>query len=236
MGAYASAAEFYDLLYAGQKDYVAEATLLGTLVRDIRPTARSVLDVACGTGAHARALLDAGFQVVGVDLEPAFVAMARTRCPEGEFHVADMTAFRLPARFDAVMCLFGSIGYARTERALGAAIARMRAHLQPGGVLVVDPWLEPGQLTHGRVMALVGTGTDVTVCRMSRTVVDGLISRLEFEYVIGTAGGLERRSERHELGLFTERQMTGAFAAAGLEVERRREALGSRDLYVATAP
>ena len=236
MGVYAQAAELYDLLYAGQKDYVAEAKLLGRLVRDARPTAQSVLDVGCGTGAHARALLNAGFQVAGVDLEPAFVEIARARCPEGQFQVGDMTTLKLPARFDAVTCLFGSIGYVRTEAALGAAIARMRAHLHPGGVLVVDPWFEPGQLTHGRVMALVGTGTDVTVCRMSLTVVDGLISRLEFEYVIGTARGLERRSERHELGLFTEQQMTGAFAAAGLDVERRREALGPRDLYLAIAP
>ena len=73
MGSYSRAAEFYDLLYGSEKDYLAEARLLEGLIREACPDARSILDVGCGTGAHARALLDLGFQVDGVDLEPRFV-------------------------------------------------------------------------------------------------------------------------------------------------------------------
>ena len=234
MGDYAQAAEFYDLLYR-DKDYDAEAELVRATILAAHPAARSVLDVGCGTGSHARALIDAGFHVDGVDLEPAFVAIAAERCPEGDFRVADMTTLELPRRYDVVTCLFSAIGYVRTEGALRSAVHRMAAHLDGRGVLVIDPWFEPGQLTHGWITTLVGEGDGVTVCRMSRTVVDGAVSRLEFEYLIGTASGLERRSELHELGIFTQAQMEAAYAEAGLVVERKPEALRTRGLYVGRA-
>lgn len=235
MGDYATAAEFYDLLYAEQKDYPAEAGLLASLIRERHADAKSLLDVGCGPGGHARGLIDHGFEVDGVDLEPTFVELARARCPEGSFFVGDMTTLDLPGRYDVVTCLFSAIGYARTVPRLEAAIARMRRHLRPGGLLIVDPWFEPGQLTDGFITTIMGERDGINVCRMSRTVVDGPISRLEFEYLIGRADGIERRAEVHELGLFTQAEMEAAFAAVGLAVERQKEALRTRGVYVGRA-
>jgi N-acyl-L-homoserine lactone synthetase len=70
---------------------------------------------------------------------------------------------------------------------------------------------------------------------MSRTVIHGQTSRLEFEYLIGTAEGLDRRSEVHELGLFTPTEMERAFTRAGLRVERIEKALRTRGVYVGVA-
>jgi SAM-dependent methyltransferase len=232
LGDYAKAAEFYDLLYGGQKDYAAEAELLAAIIREVHPHAHSVLDVGCGTGAHARSLIDVGFRVDGVDLEPTFVEIASAKCPEGAFVVGDMTTLDLPGRYDVVTCLFSAIGYARSEAMLRTTVERMRSHLDEGGILLVDPWFEPGQLTDTWITTLVGEGDGVTVCRMSRTVIDGSISRLEFEYLIGRPEGLERRSEVHELGLFTQQEMEAAFTSAGLLVDRKPEALRTRGVYV----
>lgn len=90
MAHYAEAADVYDLLYRSQKDYASEAHQIAWVVRTRNPEAHTLLDVGCGTGAHARGLLDQGFAVDGVDLEPAFVELAARRCPEGRFRVADM--------------------------------------------------------------------------------------------------------------------------------------------------
>ncbi len=235
MGDYSQAAEFYDVLYRGDKDYAAEADLLAGLIHESNPGAASLLDVGCGTGAHARCLVDSGFSVDGVDIEPAFVELARAKCPEGSFRIGDMRTLDLPERYDAVLCLFSAIGYVRDEAALRTTIQRLSGHLEPAGVLVVDPWFEPGQLTDGWISTTVGKGEDVTVCRMSRTLIHGDVSRLEFEYLIGTSGGLERRSEVHELGLFTQQQMEAAFVAAGLTVQRKTKALRTRGIYVGMA-
>lgn len=132
-----------------------------------------------------------------------------------------------------VTCLFSAIGYVDSETALRRAIGGMRRHLNPGGLLIVDPWFEPGQLTHGWISVLVGMGADVSVCRMSRTLIEGTISRLEFEYLIGRSSGIERRRETHTLTLFTQSQMETAFVAADLQVRRMPAALRMRGLYVA---
>lgn len=233
MGDYAEAARFYDLLYSAGKDYAKEAELVSSLIRDRHPAAKSVLDVGCGTGAHARGLIDLGFEVDGVDIEPAFVEIAATKCPEGRFMVGDMRSLAMPATYDAVVCLFSAIGYALDLEGLSASVAGMARQLAPGGVVLVDPWFQPQEMTPDHIATTVGSDSDTEVVRMSRTRIEGAVSTLEFEYLIGTSAGIERRSEVHELGLFTERQMVAAFDDAGLVVERVPKALRTRGIYVA---
>lgn len=232
MGDYSQAAEFYDLLYAATKDYAAESAIVAQLIRAAAPTARSVLDVACGTGKHAEALTALGFEVDGVDLEPAFVSMASTRCPTRSFWVGDMTRLAVPHRYDAIVCLFSAIGYAYTLELLQQTLNGMAAHLETGGVVIIDPWFEPGQLTDRWISIVTGSANGTGVCRMSRTLIEGAVSRLEFEYLIGTPDGIERRSECHSLGLFAREQMESAFAEAGLAVQWQDAALRRRGAYV----
>jgi 2-polyprenyl-3-methyl-5-hydroxy-6-metoxy-1,4-benzoquinol methylase len=235
MGCYSNAAAWYDLLYAAEKDYAREANVLATLIRDQRPAARRVLDVACGTGEHARHLAATGFSIHGVDLEPEFIAIAKAKCPRATFSVADMTKLEMSEQFHAVLCLFSSIGYVRTIERLNQTIARMAAHLLPEGMLVVDPWFEPGQLTDGCIQIISAETENLVACRVSRTLIVDTTSILELEYVVGRPGGIERFSERHELGLFTQDQIEGAFRAAGLTVERRCGVLRRRGVYLGFA-
>lgn len=232
MGQYSHAAEVYDLLYSATKDYSSESAVVAGLIRAVAPDAQTILDVACGTGKHAECLATLGYVVDGIDLEPAFVAIARRRCPNGMFCVGDMTQLSLPRRYDAITCLFSAIGYARTPALLRQTLAGMATHLAPGGVIIIDPWFEPGQLTDRWISIVTGADDTTTACRISRTLLEGTVSRLEFEYVIGRAAGIERRSEVHELGLFTRVEMEAAFHNAGLLVEWREAALRRRGTYV----
>ena len=229
---YSEAAEFYDLAHAGDKDYAAEALVLAALIREHNPQAKQVLDVACGTGRHAAELTKLGFAVDGIDLEPTFITTAAARCPLGRFRVADMVTFDIPERYDAVLCLFSAIGYVRELDALHMTLQRFAAHLRPAGLVIVDPWFEPGQLTDRHVDAVSRVSDDLALCRLTRTFIEGRISRLEFDYLVGRAGSVERRSETHTLGLFTEAEIIAAFRNADLAVERRRGLLRKRGVYL----
>jgi SAM-dependent methyltransferase len=228
-----ASAEYYDLIYASFKDYQAEAGQVASLLRRLRPACRTLLDVACGTGEHARLLAGAGFIVDGLDLDATFVRIARQKHPAGRFFEADMSGFRLPHRYDAVVCLFSSIGYLRTLDRVAGAFACFREHLAPGGVVVVEPWFAPGVLEHGRVARNTGEADGVRVTRSSRVEVEGRLSRLHFDYEITDGTGTRHASEVHELGLFTTQEILEAFRQAGLEADYDPKGLTDRGLYVA---
>ena len=230
---FSASAEFYDLIYSTFKDYVAEVEQITSLLRRLKPQCQTILDVACGTGEHARLLAARGFVVDGLDLDPAFVRIAAQKHPAGQFFAADMGDFHLSGRYDAILCLFSSIGYLKTLDRVGRALTCFREHLSPGGVIVIEPWFAPGTLDPERVSRNVGEANGVRVSRVSRVEIEGRLSRLHFEYEITDASGTRRSSELHELGLFTTAELLHTFQGVGLQVDHDPKGLTDRGLYVA---
>jgi SAM-dependent methyltransferase len=226
-------AALYDVIYGQFKDYVGETDRIVKLLRRVQPRAATVLDVACGTGEHARHLSRHGYRVDGLDLEPEFVRLARDKNPDGRFVVGDMVEFDLGRKYDGVLCLFSSIAYAGTLENVVRALECFRNHLAPGGVVLLEPWFEPAVWEEGRVFMHLAEGDGIKVCRMSHSRVVGTLSVLQFNYLIGRAEGIEHLTEIHELGLFTAAELAGCFEAAGLEViEQDPEGLTGRGLFV----
>jgi len=223
-------AGIYDAVYSF-KDYPAEAARLHALIEERTPAAASLLDVACGTGKHLE-LLRRWYEVAGIDLDPDLLGIARERLPDVRLELADMTGFDLGRRFDVVTCLFSSVGYVGTVERLDAAVAAMAAHLEPGGTLIVEPWLEPEAWVVDRPSLLSVDEPDLKIARMTLSGREGRLAIMSFEYLVGTPEGIESFSERHEAALFTDEEYRAAFAAAGLAVEHDREGLIGRGLYI----
>src|SRR5437867_7560542 len=98
---FTESAELYDLIYSSFKNYAEETAALATTIRHAHAQAHTVLDVACGTAEHARLLTEEhGFSVDGLDLDPAFVRIARQKLPRGTVYEGDMTSFALSRRYD----------------------------------------------------------------------------------------------------------------------------------------
>jgi SAM-dependent methyltransferase len=231
---FSQTAQYYDLIYSTLKDYAAESEQIAELIRAEQPGARSVLDVACGTAEHARLLAERhGFEVDGLDLEPAFVRIARAKLRSGSVYEGDMVSFSVPRRYEVVLCLFSSVGYVRTLQNVRRSFERFRDHLVEGGIMIVEPWFAPDAFIPGRYSVDTAVGEGVTVCRMSHSEADGAISRIRFEYLIGTPSGIERASEIHELGLFTNDELLRCFADAGLRAEFDPVGIFGRGLYIA---
>jgi SAM-dependent methyltransferase len=230
---FSRSARIYDAIYASVRDYPREAAELDRLIQERRPGARTLLDVACGTGAHLEHLKD--YEVEGLDLDPEMLAVARERLPDIAFHERDMAGFDLDRRFDTVVCMFSSIGYVRTEKRLHSAIASMARHLERGGVLVVEPWLSPADWLDRHIGAVFVDEPETKIARMNVSQREGNVSIVEFEYLVGTPDGIERFTETHELGLFTVEEYLGAFRAAVVEADYDPEGPMGRGLYVTTA-
>ncbi|MBF5080775.1 class I SAM-dependent methyltransferase [Quadrisphaera sp. INWT6] len=64
-------------------------------------TAASILDAGCGTGRHAAALVDLGYQVSLLDAAPQLLAIASGRCPGAPVRCEDLTTLRPPPLYDA---------------------------------------------------------------------------------------------------------------------------------------
>lgn len=229
---YTETPELYDRFY-DWKDYAGESATLHGLIQSRSPAARSLLDVACGTGRHLEHLR-ARYDVEGVDLDEGLLAVARTRLADVPLRVADMRDFDLGRRFDVVTCLFSSIGYAQTADAMRSSVAAMARHLAPGGLLIVEPWLSPSSFDPafpGRV--IVVEQPDLVGVRLNDSRVEGRLSVMNFHYLVVHPGQpLEHRVETHTLGLFTDDEYAGAFDGAGLVAEHDAEGLMGRGLWV----
>jgi SAM-dependent methyltransferase len=90
-----------------------------------------VLDLACGSGDHARRLGRRGLEVVGVDIAPSLIAHCQRKAAEEglatvRFEQGDMRELAYEAGFDAVLLLSGSFGFFddATNRDVLARIAK----------------------------------------------------------------------------------------------------------------
>ncbi|MET8260572.1 class I SAM-dependent methyltransferase [Micromonospora sp. NPDC005553] len=226
-------AEIYEFIYRSRgKDWAAEAETLTRLIRDRRPEAASLLDVACGTGAHLATFAGTFDEVAGVELSEPMRATARTRLPGVPVHDGDMRDFRLGRRFDAVTCMFNAIGYLGSVAELRQAVWSMAQHLEPGGVLVVEPWWFPERFLDGHLAVDSDTDGTRAVARMSHTTRTGRMSHLEVRFLVGDAGGIREFTQTSHLMLFSRDEYLGAFADAGCPAEFLDDGLTGRGLFV----
>jgi len=228
---FSETAQYYDLIYSF-KDYEQETEEIKDLITQEHPTARSILDVACGTAEHAKYLSE-NFQIDGIDLEPEFVKIAQGKVSNGRFWEADMSDFDLGLQYDVVQCLFSSIGYLKKAEQVVDALICFKNHLNPGGIILVEPWFSPEQWNLGAPYMLTIDEPDLKICRMNISGLEGNISKMHFHYLIGTPEGVEHITEDHELALYTLEEMLSFFEQAGLAVQYDPVGLFDRGLYVA---
>jgi SAM-dependent methyltransferase len=231
---FSKSAQYYDVIYAS-KDYAAEAAKIHDLIHTHRRrVGNALLDVACGTAKHL-AQLNHYFLVEGLDNSPRMLEFARARLPEAPFHVGDMINFDLGRQFDVITCMFSSIAYAGTLENLRATVANFARHLGAGGVIIVEPWLAPGQFVHGKLIARYVDEEELKITRISHGELKDKLSVMHLHYMVATPQGVETFVEHHELGLFTQDEYLAAFRDAGLNVEYDPIGIG-RGLYIATKP
>jgi SAM-dependent methyltransferase len=142
-------ADIYDhLVFSGIKnDYE-----VGEIINNTTPSEVSVIaDIGCGTGHHAGSLADKHLKVIGVDISPSMIEVAKKNAPNVDFRVGDAlngTLFNMNS-LTHILCLYFTIYYFEDKRRF---FDNAMDWLMPGGYLVVhmvdretfDPILPPG--------------------------------------------------------------------------------------------
>jgi SAM-dependent methyltransferase len=124
-----------------------------------------VIDLGCGSGILSAAISDAGYDVVGIDISEAMVAIARRRVPRGRFRVQSLLAAELPACV-AVAAVGECINYLFDETNSASSLAKLfrRIHkaLRSRGLFLFDI-AEPGRVPGTGARRAYFEGDDWTV-------------------------------------------------------------------------
>lgn len=110
---------------------------LENLIASYNPTAKSVLDLACGTGSIAKGLVHS-FEIVGVDSAAAMLDRAQKKLSDVRFVRANMIDFKISQKFDVVYCLHNSVNHLLTLHEWQTMFKNVAVHLNEGGIFIFD--------------------------------------------------------------------------------------------------
>jgi len=206
-----SYSRYYDLLYR-DKDYAGEAAYLASHLHRHAPGAKCILELGCGTGAHAEQLARMGYAVHGVDRSDSMLARAaarKSRLPAEtaarlSFGHGDVRTVRTGAIYDAVLSLFHVMSYQTADADIKALFATAAAHLAPGGLFVFDFWYGPAVLAQRpevRVKRLADEQIKIT--RIAEPALHEKESVVDVNYTVfietRATGMLEQVQETHRM-------------------------------------
>ena len=233
-------ARLYDL------DLIEDPGDLDLYVALARRTGGPILELAAGTGRLTVPLAEAGFDVTGVDLDPAMLVRARRRVSSTPASAArrvtlvesDLLDLDLPAAgsFALGFIALNTLFLLATRDRQRAAVRVLAAHLASGGLAVVDVWLPDtddlarldGRLIFEYERLEPETGLHVTKVAAGRHDATTGVVDLVSVFEEGTAGTAPVRWIRRDvLRLVTPDELRTMAEDAGLVVE---ELAGGYDL------
>lgn len=133
---YNELSEYYEILEAG----VVENTnlFLEKILKKYKTD--NILDFTCGTGAQTLYLAKHGYNVVGVDISPSMLKIAKQKAKEAKlkvrFYKGDMRGSEI-GTFNAVITIFNSIGHLKKPE-FEKTIKNIGKNLKKGGIYIFD--------------------------------------------------------------------------------------------------
>jgi len=118
-------------------DRSENAALLQRLINKHQPQAKTILELACGTGSVLQHFAEQ-YVVYGLDISSGMLSLAEKKVPSGKFSQQDMTKFKINQKFDVILCVFDSINHLLKFSDWQKVFKRAYEHLSKEGVLIFD--------------------------------------------------------------------------------------------------
>jgi SAM-dependent methyltransferase len=220
-------AYIHDVGYDFHARGLAPAVL--TMLKQAGLVGSVVVDLGCGSGIWAAELKKGGYRPIGVDISPGMIALAKSRVPDGEFHVASLLDFAFPpcgaiTSFGEVVCY--QFDRRNNRQALSRLFRKAFAALVRGGLLIFDI-IEVGVDRDRPPTWRAGDGWACLVAFEHDNRRQQLIRQIT---TFRQVGELYRRAhESHRVQLYDGRQITPMLRDAGFSVRTFRR-LGTHQL------
>ncbi|NLC56875.1 MAG: class I SAM-dependent methyltransferase [Armatimonadetes bacterium] len=224
-------ARAYDELMAGVPyrrwvDYVEK------LLKQVRASPRTVLDIACGTGNVTFALADRGYEVAGVDLSAPMLAIARRKAcryrRDIPFFQGDMRCLSLPERYDLAVCLYDSLNYLLSPDDVQQAFASAYQVLHPGGHYIFDVNTIYALRENLFTQHCLDPDAPVRYDWRSSYNAETGIAEVVMDFWVREQGRVQHFTEVHHERAYTEQELLDWLARAGFETLAVYEAYSFR--------
>lgn len=180
-----------------------------------------VIDLGCGSGIWADHLIQAGYQVLGIDISEAMIGLARSRVPDAEFRVESLFTASLPT-CQVVTVLGEGLNYLfdaeHNACRLGPIFQRVFDALEPGGLFIFD-LVEPGQVEAGQTSQGFREGEDWIVLVEKQEDLESMILTRRI-ITFRQDGTLYRRDEEiHRQQLYNADEIAAQLKQIGFQVQ-----------------
>ncbi len=221
---YKKYSKFYDKIYS-KKKYDEEVVFIKSVISNSKVKGKSLLDMACGTGTHAKEFADDGFKVTGVDVNSEMLKLARKKTKKASFVKGSMQSFKSKKKFDVITCLFTAMNYNKNISELKNTIKNLSNLLNKGGIVIFDLGLVEGKDRVDRKSgAFIDTYSEdnLQIARISQwnpSRDNPDIYNANFLMFVKDKGKVDFEIDEHELGIFSVEEIKSIMEKTGFAVK-----------------
>lgn len=194
---YSALAEIYDCVMR-DVPYRRWAKYIVKLIKKFHPKAKSILELACGTGTMLMLLRKYGFIVDGLDISPKMIEKAKekSRGESVKFFIADISNFEVDEKYDVQLCLYDSVNYLLELEKFNGLFKSVWGSLNDDGIFIFDISTEYNSIENAILMNLEGRCSSLKYLRRSYYLRDERLHINEFKIETGDRIFFEKHIQR----------------------------------------
>ncbi len=225
---------YYDLInyqkqYSEESDYIAKLLILHFPNQSL-----DILELGCGSGAHAEYLVKYPFIsfIQGIELSEEMVKEVKGKNIKSfdvlQGNIAELTKLTLPKTFDAAISLFHVMSYLTKTEEILSCFKGVHKLLNNGGVFIFDVWYTPAvyfQKPETRIRKVENDRIEVTRIAKSIMDEDRNVVDVNFEIFVKdkTSNTIEVFSETHPMRHFSTPEIRLMAEFSGFELIESHE-------------
>lgn len=216
MSSYNTFAQFYDSL-TENVDYKVRSDYISNFFSEYGNGGNTVLDLACGTGTLTKLLVEKGYNTVGLDLSEDMLTVAKCKCPENYFYLADMTSFLLPLKVDYCICSLDAVNHLIDYNQVISCFKCVNQSLKNDGIFIFDvntPY------KHRKILAdntFVFDEEDFFLSWDNHYIGDDVVE-IFLDFFVYNGQSYDRFSESFKEKAYSDKKLTDALLDSGFEI------------------